>query len=40
VFVPKIKIGDGATIGAGSIVYRSVPAGATMYAAPAKRLKL
>ncbi|CAA9526081.1 MAG: hypothetical protein AVDCRST_MAG91-2541 [uncultured Sphingomonadaceae bacterium] len=39
-FLPKVKVGDGATIGAGSIVYRKVPAGATVYAPPAKLLKL
>jgi sugar O-acyltransferase (sialic acid O-acetyltransferase NeuD family) len=38
-FVPKVKIGDGAVIGVGSVVYRSVPAGRTVYAAPAKMLK-
>jgi serine acetyltransferase len=39
VLVPRIKIGNGATIGAGSVIYRSVPAGATMFAPPAKMLK-
>jgi sugar O-acyltransferase (sialic acid O-acetyltransferase NeuD family) len=38
--MPKVKVGDGATIGAGSIVYRAVPAGATVFAAPAKLMKL
>ncbi len=37
-FTPGVKIGDGATVGLGAVVYRSVPAGATVYAAPAKRL--
>jgi sugar O-acyltransferase (sialic acid O-acetyltransferase NeuD family) len=38
-FVPKVKIGDGAVIGIGSVVYRSVPAGRTVYAAGAKSLR-
>lgn len=38
--LPQVKIGRGATIGPGCVLYRSVPAGATMYAAPAKRLRL
>lgn len=37
-FVPKVKIGDGAVIGIGSVVYRSVPAGRTVFAAGAKNL--
>ena len=40
IFLPRIKVGAGATIGAGSVVYRSVPAGATMYAPPAKMLRM
>jgi sugar O-acyltransferase (sialic acid O-acetyltransferase NeuD family) len=39
-FMPGVKVGDGAKVGAGSIVYRSVPAGATVFAAPAKLLKM
>jgi sugar O-acyltransferase (sialic acid O-acetyltransferase NeuD family) len=38
--LPGVRIGDGANIGAGSIVYRSVKPGATVYAPPAKLLKL
>jgi len=37
---PGVKIGDGATIGLGSVIYRSVPAGATVFAAPARRLRI
>jgi serine acetyltransferase len=33
-----VKIGEGATIGSGSVVYRTVPAGRSVYAAPAKLL--
>lgn len=40
VILPKVKIGRGANVGAGSIVYRSVRAGTTVYAPPAKLLKL
>jgi len=36
--LPKLKIGDGCRIGAGAVVVRSVPDGATLYAAPARRL--
>jgi sugar O-acyltransferase (sialic acid O-acetyltransferase NeuD family) len=39
-FMPKVRIGNGATIGVGSVVYRSVPAGGTVFAAPAKSLKI
>jgi sugar O-acyltransferase (sialic acid O-acetyltransferase NeuD family) len=38
--LPRIKIGRGATIGPGSVLYRSVPAGATVFAPPAKQLRL
>jgi sugar O-acyltransferase (sialic acid O-acetyltransferase NeuD family) len=38
--LPKVKVGDGSTIGAGSLVYRSVPAGATTYGAPSKMMRL
>lgn len=37
--LPKIKIGRGATIGPGSVLYRSVPEGATVFAPPAKQLR-
>jgi UDP-3-O-[3-hydroxymyristoyl] glucosamine N-acyltransferase len=36
--LPGVSIGDDANIGAGSVVVRSVPAGSTVYAQPAKRL--
>jgi len=36
--LPKLKIGQGCRIGAGAVVVRSVPDGATLYAAPARRL--
>jgi sugar O-acyltransferase (sialic acid O-acetyltransferase NeuD family) len=36
--MPKITIGEGAVVGAGSLVLRSVEAGATMFAAAAKKL--
>lgn len=34
--VENVKIGDGATIGAGSVVVHDVPAGATVAGNPAK----
>lgn len=37
--LPKVKIGAGARVSAGATVYRSVPAGATVYTPPAKLLK-
>jgi len=40
IFLPKVKIGAGATIGAGCVIYRSVPAGATMFAPPARMLRM
>lgn len=36
--LPKVKIGSRARIGAGSVVVRSVPADAVVFAPPAKRL--
>lgn len=36
--LPKLKIGETCRIGAGAVVVRSVPDGATVYAAPARRL--
>lgn len=38
--LPKVQVGDGATIGAGSIVVRSVKPGMTVFAAPAKPLSM
>jgi sugar O-acyltransferase (sialic acid O-acetyltransferase NeuD family) len=40
IFLPKVKVGAGATIGAGCVIYRSVPAGATMFAPPARMLRM
>lgn len=37
--LPKVKVGPKAIIGAGSIVYRSVGAGTTVYASPSKTLR-
>lgn len=37
--LPKVKIGAGARVSAGATVYRSVPAGATVYSPPAKLLR-
>lgn len=37
--LPKVRIGAGARVSAGATVYRSVPAGATIYSPPAKLLK-
>lgn len=36
--LPKLSIGERCVIGAGAVVVRSVPAGVTLYAAPARRL--
>lgn len=38
--LPKVTVGDGATIGAGSTVVRSVKPGMTVFAAPAKVLSM
>jgi sugar O-acyltransferase (sialic acid O-acetyltransferase NeuD family) len=38
VILSKIKIGAGATVGAGSVVISDVPAGATVFGVPAKRI--
>lgn len=37
--LPRVRIGDWANVGAGSLVYRSIKAGATVFAPPAKLLK-
>jgi maltose O-acetyltransferase len=36
VILPRLKIGEGSTIGAGSVVTKDVPAGATVVGNPAK----
>lgn len=36
--LPRLTIGDDCRIGAGAVVVRSAPAGATLFAAPARRL--
>ena len=36
--IPKRRIGDGATIGAGSVVIRNVPSGVTVFGNPAKNI--
>jgi acetyltransferase-like isoleucine patch superfamily enzyme len=36
--LPKVAVGEGARIGAGAVVMRNVAPGATMFAAPAKKL--
>jgi acetyltransferase-like isoleucine patch superfamily enzyme len=33
-----VSVGDGCMIGAGAVVVRKAPDGATLYAAPARRL--
>ena len=37
--LPRVRIGDWASVGAGSVVYRTVKPGATVYAPAAKLLK-
>ena len=39
VILTKVKIGSGATVGAGSVVISDVPAGATVFGVPAKRIQ-
>jgi len=36
--LPRVSIGEGCTIGAGAVVVRTVAAGSTVYAAPARKL--
>ena len=36
--IPKRRIGDGATVGAGSVVIRNVPSGITVFGNPAKKI--
>jgi len=36
--LPRVKIGEGCTVGAGAVVVRTVAAGSTVYAAPARKL--
>jgi len=36
--LPGMRIGDGAVVGAGSVVTRSVPAGTTVFGVPAKQI--
>jgi sugar O-acyltransferase (sialic acid O-acetyltransferase NeuD family) len=36
--LPSVTVGDGCTVGAGAVVVRNVPDGATVYAAPARKL--
>ncbi|HEY3696240.1 NeuD/PglB/VioB family sugar acetyltransferase [Phenylobacterium sp.] len=36
--LPKVSVGEGSTIGAGAVVVRTVAAGSTVYAAPARKL--
>ena len=38
--IPKRRIGNGATIGAGSVVIRNVSSGVTVFGNPAKRIEL